>query len=114
MSGIQLLLLTAVLFVGVYAVVRLRNRIADVLLLLALVAVAAVFILAPDYTTLLAQKLGVGRGADLVLYTWVVLVWFVLLKLYTKLRKLEQTITELLRNEALKNADAPNNTDGSE
>lgn len=107
MSGIQVLLLTSILFVAVYAVVRLRNRIADVLLLLALVVAAAVFILAPAYTTLLAQKLGVGRGADLLLYTCVVGVWFVLLKLYTKVRQLEQIVTELLRREALENAEQP-------
>lgn len=107
MSGIQILLLTSILFVAVYAVVRLRNRIADVVLLLALVVLAAVLILAPDYTTRVAQKLGVGRGTDLVLYTCVVLVWFVLLKLYTKVRQLEQTVTELLRREAIEYAERP-------
>jgi len=49
--------------------------------------------------------LGVGRGADLVFYTCIVAFWFVILKLYTKIRRLEQTTTELLRRDALRNAE---------
>ncbi|HMO33064.1 MAG TPA: DUF2304 domain-containing protein [Lacibacter sp.] len=101
MTGIQALLLTSILFVAVYFLVRLRNRIFDVLLLLALVTAAVLFVLFPDWTTLLANRLGVGRGADLVFYTCIVLGWFLLLKLYTKIRRLEQLLTDLVRKKAL-------------
>lgn len=104
MSGIQVLLITSILFTAIYFLVRLRNRIFDVLLLLALMSVAVLFVLFPDWTNILAHRLGVGRGADLVFYTCIVLFWFVLLKFYTRLRQMEQQITRLTRKEALEDA----------
>lgn len=105
MTGIQLLLITSFAFVAIYYFVRLRNRILDVLLLFGLVGVAFLFVLFPEWTVIIANRLGVGRGSDLVFYTCIVAFWFVILKLYTKIRQLEQTTTELLRRDALHNAE---------
>ncbi|MBI5371109.1 MAG: DUF2304 domain-containing protein [Sphingobacteriales bacterium] len=101
MNGIKILLITGVAFIAVYFFVRLRNSLFDLLLLLLLLCTAVVFILFPELTNRLAHKLGVGRGADLVFYTSIILFWFVLLKLYARLRKLEQVITTLVRKDAL-------------
>ncbi len=105
MNGIQLLLITCVALIAVYFFVRLRNSLLDLLLLLLLLATAVVFILFPELTNQLANKLGVGRGADLVFYTSIILFWFVILKLYARLRKLEQIITTLVRKDALGETD---------
>lgn len=101
MTPIQILLIIGFLFTGLFYFVRLRNRIADVLLLFLLVAIAVLFILFPEWTNVLAKKLGVGRGTDLVLYICIVLFYFVILKLYARMRKLEQQITDLIRKQAL-------------
>jgi small membrane protein len=101
MTPIQLILIIGFLFTGLFYFVRLRNRIADVLLLFILVGVAVLFILFPEWTNVLANKLGVGRGTDLVLYLCIVLFYFVVLKLYARMRKLEQQITDLIRKQAL-------------
>lgn len=101
MTPIQLILIIGFLFTGLFYFVRLRNRIADVLLLFLLVGVAVLFILFPEWTNVLAQKLGVGRGTDLVLYLCIVLFYFVILKLYARMRKLEQQITDLIRKQAI-------------
>ncbi len=101
MTPIQFILIIGFLFTGLFYFVRLRNRIADVLLLLILVGVAVLFILFPEWTSVLAKKLGVGRGTDLVLYICIVLFYFVILKLYARMRKLEQQITDLIRKQAL-------------
>lgn len=108
MTGIQVLLITSILFTAIYFLVRLRNRIFDVLLLLALMSVAVLLVLFPDWTNILAHRLGVGRGADLVFYTCIILFWFVLLKFYTRLRQLEQQITRLARKETLEEAGGGN------
>jgi small membrane protein len=110
MSGIQVLLITSIIFTAIYFLVRLRNRIFDVLLLLALMGAAVLLVLFPDWTSILAHRLGVGRGADLVFYTCIVLFWFVLLKFYTKLRQLEQQITHLTRKDALEQPASDNET----
>jgi len=81
MNGIKILLITGVAFIAVYFFIRLRNSLLDILLLLVLIAAAIVFILFPDITNQLANKLGVGRGADLVFYTSIIIFWYVILKL---------------------------------
>ena len=105
MSAIQIILISAFLFTALYYFVRLRNRIADVLLLFVLVTSAVLFILVPGWTNLIAQKLGVGRGADLVFYLCIVLFCFVILKLYSRMRRLEQQITEIIRKESIEEAE---------
>lgn len=109
MSGIQILLIASFLFIALYYFVRLRNSLTDLLLLLSLVLLAVLFILFPEWTNNIAHRLGVGRGADLIFYTCVVLFIFVILKLYARIRRLEQITTELLRKEAKENAVAPDN-----
>jgi len=105
MTAIQIILISAFLFTALYYFVRLRNRIADVLLLLVLVVAAVLFILFPGWTNFIAQKLGVGRGADLVFYLCIVLFCFVILKLYSRMRKLEQQVTELIRKQSIEEAE---------
>lgn len=101
MTPIQFILIIGFLFTGLFYFVRLRNRIADVLLLFILMAAAVLFILFPEWTSVLAKKLGVGRGTDFVVYICIVLFYFVILKLYARMRKLEQQITDLIRKQAL-------------
>lgn len=104
MTAIQLILISGFLFTGLFYFVRLRNRIADVLLLFLLICAAVIFILFPDLTNIIAHKLGVGRGADLIFYLCILLFYFVVLKLYARMRKLEEQVTTLIRNDALRNA----------
>ncbi len=105
MTPIQFILLSGLLFTALYFYVRFRNRVADVLLLLVFFATATVFILFPDWSNIVAHKLGVGRGADLVFYLCIVLFVFVVLKLYSRIRKLEQLLTELIREKTIEEAE---------
>jgi hypothetical protein len=107
MNGIKILLITGVAFIAVYFFLRLRNSIFDIILLLLLIAAAVVFILFPGITNQLAVWLGVGRGADLVFYISIIIFWFVILKLYARIRKLEQVVTTIVRKEALDKAKNP-------
>lgn len=101
MNGIQVLLITGIVLIAVYFFARQRNSLLDILLLLGLVGTALVFIFFPDLTSSLAHRLGVGRGADLVFYISIVIFWFVIIKLYVRIRKLEKTITDIIRKDAL-------------
>ena len=104
MNGIQILLITGVTLLTVYFFVRLHNSVLDILLLIAMVSGAMVFILFPDTSNRIAHKLGVGRGADLVFYFSIVIFWFVILKLYVRIRKLEKIVTDVVRKDALSEA----------
>jgi hypothetical protein len=70
----------------------------------ALVVVSAIgiyFAWRPDDLSRIAQALGVGRGADLLLYIWVVVSFLALVALMLRLRALNERLTELARKLAL-------------
>jgi hypothetical protein len=46
----------------------------------------------------------VGRGADLIFYLSIVIFWFVIIKLYVRIRKLEKIVTDVVRKDALNEA----------
>jgi hypothetical protein len=104
MNGIQLLLIFGISILGIYYVVRLRKTMLDLALMIVLMITATTFILWPNLTNRIAHILGVGRGADLLYYTCILLFSFALLKLYSRMRRLEQQFTRLIREDALKNA----------
>lgn len=107
MNGIQAVLLTGVAFIFLYFIIRLKKRLLDIILLFIMISCAVMFILWPDLTSDIAKKLGVGRGTDLILYLSILIFWFMILKLYTRIRKLEQMFTNIVREDALKNAKEP-------
>lgn len=103
MTGIQLILISGLLLALLFFFIKWRNNIADVVLFTLLVVTAIIFILFPDWTNIVAHKIGVGRGADLVFYLCILLFTFVVLKLYARLRRMEKMITDLIRKDALNN-----------
>ncbi|NUR25716.1 MAG: DUF2304 domain-containing protein [Catenulispora sp.] len=64
-------------------------------------------VLRPDDTTWLAHKVGVGRGADLVLYLLVVAFAFFSVNTFLRFRNLERRFTDLARAIALRDAEPP-------
>jgi small membrane protein len=62
------------------------------------------FVWVPSHATTLAHMLGVGRGVDLIIYTWVVISLLVLLNLHLKLRAQMELITILARSLAIAGA----------
>ena len=68
---------------------------------------AIIFVLLPNVTTTIAQFFGVGRGADFVLYGSVVALFLFVFKLFVLHEKLEHTLTEIVRHDALRDLDIP-------
>lgn len=62
---------------------------------------AAVVVARPEATTEVAQFLGVGRGADLILYGAVITLLILVFHLHVAHHKLERQLTELVRRQAL-------------
>lgn len=65
---------------------------------------AAMFVAFPTATVVLAKWLGIGRGADLVLYAAAVAGLGVSLYFYGRYRRLEELLTGVIRREALRDA----------
>src|SRR3989344_5327219 len=59
----------------------------------------------PGITTDIANILGIGRGADLIIYSSIVVLFYLIFRMYVKLEDTEREITELVRKIALNEKD---------
>jgi hypothetical protein len=66
---------------------------------------AAITILVPDLTTDIAHTLGIGRGADLLIYLVAILFIASFFFFYNRYRRLEAELTRLVRQLAIGNAE---------
>jgi hypothetical protein len=73
----------------------------------ALWAAAAIAIADPALTSRVANQIGIGRGADLVLYLFVLAFVVVSLLFYAALQRQQRQITELVRVLAIQRAERP-------
>lgn len=67
-------------------------------------SIALYFVWFPEHTNRIAHLLGIGRGADLLFYCWVVISLILLLNLHLKLRIQNERLTALVRSLALNEA----------
>ena len=104
MSIFQIILIAGILLLIIIYFTQLRSRLFDRILFVFLFAVGLVFIFLPDLTTKIAHVLGIGRGADFLFYLFIILAFYAFILLYSKLRKFENTLTEIIRQDAIKNA----------
>ncbi len=72
----------------------------------------AVAVLWPEGTTWVAKLVGIGRGADLLLYALIVTFVFVVINFYLRLQESEQRVTELARAVAIRDAELLNRDRG--
>lgn len=105
MVPIQVILISAVVFIAFYMYLRLRSSLLDAILIFLFCGVAVFFILFPDTTTSIAQWMGVKRGINLVFYVTIVFLFFLILKLYSRIRRLEKKFTELVREKSISTAE---------
>ena len=99
------LFLSAMLFVVLpYAWLHLRvtPAVAGLSALAAMIGIY--FVWFPGESTALAEFVGIGRGADLIIYTWIVISLIIFLNLHLKARSQMELITVLARNIAIMNA----------
>ena len=59
----------------------------------------------PEITTKLSRYFGIGRGIDLVIYSSIILIFYLLFRIYVKLETLEQDFTKTVRELAFINAE---------
>ncbi len=91
--------LTIVVFL-LYAF-RARSIIGDRLVLAGLGGAGIVMALQPSLATRLANLLGIGRGADLVVYVFILYSLFHNLHVGSRLRSMEQQLTQIVRAGAI-------------
>lgn len=110
MKLIQLILIIGLLVILVSYFRWFRSAVIDKVLIGCILAAGIFLVVFPDLTNRLAATLGVGRGADLVFYLFIVAFCYLILLVYAKIRKLERQLAELARRQALMDVQPPSTT----
>lgn len=108
MTPIQIILVVFFLFAIAKVIGRFRqdelSKTATIFWVAFWLAAGLVVIL-PDTTFYFARLVGVARGADLVVYSGLALLFFVAFRLMVKQGRMERNLTKLTREMALYNQD---------
>ncbi|MGB3186505.1 MAG: DUF2304 domain-containing protein [Ornithinimicrobium sp.] len=107
---IKVILLIAIVVVTVMltrSTAGARHQAVRRILLSAFVALAVVAVLFPPFLTQVARAVGVGRGADLLLYGLTVTFLGYVAASYRRLREMEHHVTVLARELALRDPAGP-------
>lgn len=56
----------------------------------------------PQTTSFLANIFGIGRGVDLVIYTSIILIFYLLFRIFVRIDKQQQEITKIVRSLSIK------------
>lgn len=112
---IQYLLLAGVFGILVFFVRGehgVRTRASKRLGFFVFVGLNAYAVLRPEDVTWIAKKVGVGRGADLLLYLLIVAFVFAVIGLYLRSKEAERRVTDLVRAVAVREAEVVNRERG--
>lgn len=102
---IQIFIIVFALFALSRVIFRYKNdgiTLFELVLWMLFWGLAIVVAIIPDTTNLVATIVGVGRGADLVVYSSLIILFYVVFKLLTRVYRLERDITKIVQNIALK------------
>jgi small membrane protein len=103
----QVLLVVALCILVVYAYFQRRNAPLIALSVFILTLCGLVFAVAPNISNDLAHFVGIGRGADLIVYCFILISLAAIFNLHLRFRLNEERLTQLVRAFALLTAQKP-------
>jgi hypothetical protein len=98
----QILLLIGLLFF-IFYVIKIRKLVFDRIIFIIGAVVGIFLVFFPGVSTVIANWMGIGRGADLVFYLFIIVSLFYFVSVNVEIRNLQKQITELTRTQALTN-----------
>uniref|UniRef100_Q01XM0 DUF2304 domain-containing protein n=1 Tax=Solibacter usitatus (strain Ellin6076) TaxID=234267 RepID=Q01XM0_SOLUE len=113
MIPVQPILIAALVAVVLLYFSRLRTKIADGLIILVCFGCASLLVIRPNIANRIANLVGVGRGADLILYLALPGMLMMILLLFAKTRQLNAKLTAAVREYAIRDASGPQTRSGS-
>ncbi|EKD80062.1 MAG: hypothetical protein ACD_40C00213G0046 [uncultured bacterium] len=102
---VQIIMLFFVLFAASRAILQFRGgvlRFGALSFWLLIWTLALVAIFYPDNTTRLARVLGIGRGVDIIIYSSIAILFYLVFRLHVYLEDLRTEISTLIREISLK------------
>lgn len=105
---IQVIIVAFSAFASVRLILKYRKnslKTGEFVFWLLLWAAAALVAILPETTSFLARALGVGRGVDLVIYISIIALFYAVFRIFVRLEKMEQDITRVIREIAVREAE---------
>ncbi len=102
--NIKIILLIPLLLLIILMLPRFRSHAMSRLIMIIISLLGILFVLFPSLSNELAKYVGVGRGADLIIYLFMVFSFLYNIFMYAKLRMIRQDQTEIIKNIAIQNA----------
>lgn len=102
---VQILLLIFLLFALSRVILRYREGTIPLGIFIFWVGVwvlASFSVALPSFTTFLAKRAGIGRGADAAIYASLVIIFYLLFRITVSVENLRHEITKVIREIALK------------
>jgi small membrane protein len=102
---IQLILLVFIIFAASRAFIQFRGgtiRFAALSFWLLIWVVAIIAIFFPGETTALARVLGIGRGVDVIIYSSIAILFYLVFRLHVYLEDIRSQLSSLIREVSLK------------
>lgn len=104
LSLLQIVLLAIILFTLTRVILRMKEGRLEVgsfifWVLIWITAIAAV--LFPDVTTNIANQIGVGRGADAIIYISLIVLFYLIFRTNVAMENIQQNLTQLVRELSL-------------
>jgi len=100
------IIITLFVFLSIYKLIKQKqsnkiNLLSFVFWFILWIIIAVVFYL-PETTSYLANIVGIGRGVDLAVYTSIIIVFYLLFRVFIRLNKIDREITKIVREKAIK------------
>lgn len=102
MRPIQLILIPILVIVLLFFTPKLKRSALLQGLFVTVILVLMLFVAVPDWSTIVANFLGIGRGVDLIMYLGLLSLGVLGLLLFIRMRKLEEKLVELVREQAIR------------
>lgn len=96
----QVLLLAVFVLFGVYAL-RVRSIRSDRIILVTLMVAGVVLVLDPGLSTWVANRIGIGRGTDLIMYVFILFSLFRFVGISAETKRTQRQVTLLTRELAI-------------
>ncbi len=104
MSPIQIIVILFSLFAISRVILRFKDRsvtLQSLFFWVILWMATVLFVMLPRTASILTNFFGVGRGADLLIYLSIILLFYLIFKIYVKIDNLNKEITKAVRKESL-------------
>lgn len=105
MLTIQIVGIIIVVLSIIMVLLRFKNKnlsLREFFLWLLFWIILAVLVIYPSLMSKIAKIFGVGRGVDVIIYIALFLIFYLIFKISVRMEKMEQDITKIVREIALK------------